>query len=507
MVSSNRQIAKNTIYLYIRTAITMVIALFTSRVILKELGVSDYGVYNVIGGTVAMLTALSATLSGATQRFITYAIGKGDADYLKKIFTVSIRIHSLLAIILLIIAETVGLWFINYKMNIPAGRELAAKVVFHLSVISFIINILALPYNSAVIAYERFSFYALVDVFRSISRLVLIYCISYLPFDRLITYGCIELLIMIAYMIAYASYVRINFTDCTLSKEKSPSIYKEVLGFTGWSFLGTASSIVYTQGSNLLLNIFWGVLLNAAIGVTNQVFNAVNSFVSNFTIAVNPQITKSYASNNFYRTNELIFFGAKISSYLLLIIGFPIAVNIHYILDLWLVVVPDYTESFIRLALFYAFIGSFINPFNCLMFATGDIKVYQIICVIINISSVLLLYFAFMVHFHPSIIYYILIIQVLIKTMVMLFLSKKATDFPVRHFLFTVYFRSNLLLLIIPFTIFIKNRLSYQMNPFFLFVESSLFVLFIVLIIYSLGFNHKERIMIYSTIKKRIKKD
>ena len=482
----------------------MVIALYTSRVILKELGVSDYGIYNVIGGTVAMLTAISATLSGATQRFITYAIGKGDTDYLKKIFTVSVKIHILLAAVLLVIAETAGLWFINYKMNIPVGREWAAKVVFHLSVISFIFSILALPFNSAVIAYERFSFYAFIDIFRSISRLFLIFCIAYLPFDRLITYGCIELLIMIAYLIAYTSYVKINLTECTLSKDNSPSIYKEVLGFTGWSFLGTSSSIVYTQGSNLLLNIFWGVLLNAAIGVTNQVLSAVTSFVSNFTIAVNPQITKSYAANNFIRTNELIFFGSKISSFLLLIIGFPIVVNIHYILALWLVEVPDYTESFIRLALFSALINSYNNPFNCLMYATGDIKVYQIACVIINVCSVLLLYFAFTIHFHPSIIYYILIIQGPIKTFIMLFLSKKATNFPISHFIYSVYLRIFLITCFIPLNIVIKNGFSYEMNLFLLLFESFIYVVLMILIIYLFGLSYKERLLLLTIIKKRL---
>lgn len=504
MASSNKQIAKNTIYLYIRTAITMVIALYTSRIILRELGVSDYGVYNVIGGTVAMLTALSATLSGATQRFITYAIGKGDTDYLQKIFTVSVKIHILLAVVLLVIAETAGLWFINYKMNIPEGREWAAKVVFHLSVIIFIFNILALPFNSAVIAYERFSFYAFIDIFRSISKLALIFCIAYLPFDRLITYGCIELLIMIAYLIAYTSYVRINLTDCSISKDKSPSIYKEVLGFTGWSFLGTSSSIVYTQGSNLLLNIFWGVLLNAAIGITNQVLSAVSSFVSNFTLAVNPQITKSYAANNYNRTNDLIFFGSKISSFLLLLIGFPIVVNIPYILDIWLVEVPDYTVTFIRLALFSALINSYNNPFNCLMYATGDIKVYQIACVIINIGSVILLYYAFRIHLHPAIIYYLLIIQAPIKTFIMLFLSKKATNFPILHFISSVYFRIFLIACFIPLTIVIKNGFSYEMNLFLLLFESFVYVVLMILIIYMLGLTYKERRLLLSIIKKHI---
>lgn len=503
MESPNRRIAKNTIYLYFRTAITMLIALYTSRIVLKELGVSDFGIYNVIGGTVAMLTALSATLSGATQRFITYAIGKGDSEYLKRIFTVSLRIHFLLAVVLLILAETAGLWFVNYKMNIPNGREFAANAVFHLSVFSFLINIIALPFNSAVIAYERFRFYALVDISRSILKLILVLCIAFLPFDNLITYGGIELLIMIAYFIAYLAYVRFKLTDCTRTNEINSSLYKEVLSFTGWSFLGTASSIIYTQGSNLLLNIFWGVLLNAAIGVTNQVSGAVTSFVSNFTLAVNPQITKTYAANEFNRTNGLIFFGSKIAAFLLLVVGYPIIVNIEYILSIWLVEVPDYTVTFIRLALFSALINAFNNPFNCLMYATGDIKIYQITCVIINVGCVFLLYYAFSIHLHPSIIFYILILQGPLKTATMLFLSKKATGFPIKQFLCSVYFRIILIGCIIILTLFVKNAFPHQMNLFILLVESFIYVILMILFIYIWGLNSNERTVVISYIKEK----
>lgn len=484
----------------------MLIALYTSRVVLRELGVSDYGVYNVIGGTVQMLTALSGTLAGATQRYITFAIGKGDKNYLKKVFTASIKIHFCLAVILMLIAETVGIWFINYKMNIPVGREIAANIVFQLSVVSFTINILALPYNSAVIAYEHFKFYASVDVLRSTLRLLLVSCISILPFDHLITFGCIELGIMVFYRTAYTFHVRNNLKGCSFTKDISHSLYREVLSFTGWNFLGTASNVVYTQGSNLLLNVFWGIVLNAAMGVTNQVLHAVSSFVSNFTVAVNPQITKSYAALDFKRTNDLIFFGSKIASFLLLIVGFPLVVNIHYILSIWLVEVPDYTEIFVSMALLSSFVGSFNNPFQCLMFATGNIKNYQIACVIINISSVLLLYYAFYLNIHPTVIYLLLIIQSFLKAGVMLYLAKKATDFPVRKYIHTVYIRNFLIAGITLVAICFKKFYIYDMNIFLLFVESFLYIIIILCAILYIGLNYHERTIIYSTIKSRLKK-
>jgi len=484
----------------------MVIALYTSRVVLQELGVSDYGIYMVIGGVVAMLESLSATLSGATQRYITFAIGKGDIDYLKKVFTASVKIHLYLAIIILIIAETLGLWFVNYKLNIPVGREFAANIVFQLSAISFCINIFALPYNSVVIAYEHFKFYALVDVFRSVLRLALVLCISFLPFDHLMTYGWIALVIMVLYTIAYISYVRLNQRDCTITKDVSRSLYKELLGFTGLNLLGTSSAVVYTEGSNLMLNVFWGVVLNAAMGVTNQVLNAVSTFVQNFTVAINPQITKSYAANDFNRTNNLIFFGSKIASFLLLIVGFPIVVNIHYILNLWLVEVPDYTEIFVCVALLSAFVNSFNNPFHYLMFATGNIKVYQIACIIINVCSLFFLYYAFVIHLHPAIIFVLLMIQSFLKIGVMLYLAKNATAFPVRKYIFTVYLRNFLIGGFIVAVIYIKNQYSYDMTIFALLTESILSVIIMVSIIFYIGLNNSERKVVYSIIKSRLNK-
>ncbi len=482
----------------------MLIALYTSRVVLKELGVSDYGVYNVIGGTVAMLTTLSATLSGATQRYITFAIGKGDSDYLKQIFTASVKIHICLAILLFFIAETLGLWFINNKMNIPEGREIAAQIVFQLSLFSFTIDILTLPYNSAVIAYEHFKFYATVDVFRSLSKLILVLSIVFLPFDHLIVYGCIELLIMLIYKIAYITYVMRNFINCTFTNGVSNTLYREVLSFTGWNFFGTASSVVYTQGSTILLNIFWGVLLNAAMGVTNQVLNAVNSFVSNFSIAVNPQITKSFAANDYLRTNNLIFLGSKIASFLLLCVGYPIIINIHYILSIWLVEVPDYTETFVCLAFLSTFVNSFNNPFNCLMFATGKIKIYQIACVIINVSSIFILYYSFFIHLHPNIIYYILVIQSLLKAAVMMFLAKKATAFPVRKYILNIYLRNFLIASIIVITIMIKNRYSYEMTFPLLLLETIMCLFILGAAIYSFGLSKIEKKIVLSVIRKHI---
>lgn len=492
-MNENKRIAKNTIYLYIRTAITMLIALYTSRVILKQLGVSDYGVYNAIGGVVAMFSTLSGTLSGATCRYITFAIGKNDSGYLKKVFSASLLIHVALALIVIILAETLGLWYINNKLNIPDGRSIAAMFVYQASVISFAVDIVTLPFNSAIMAYERFGFYATVDIARACLKVALVSCLGLFRSDVLIVYCIMEFCLMLVYKGSYFAYVKSNFKDCSAGRVRDGSLYRELIGFTGWNFFGTASSVVYTQGSNLMLNYFWGVLLNAAMGVTSQVSNAVTAFVSNFTLAVNPQITKSYAVNDYGRTRDLIFLGSKIASYLLLIVGFPVVANLHYILNLWLVEVPEHTELFVHFALLAAFFGAFNNPFNCLMFATGNIKAYQISCVIINVMSVVGLYFCFAAHMNPVIIYILMIVQSFLKLAVMLALARKAISFPIGKFLFSVYGKSMCLLAVILGFLLFKQQVHYEMN-FLLFIgESFLCVIIMALLIYALGLKTSER--------------
>lgn len=482
----------------------MLLALYTSRVILKQLGVSDYGVYNAIGGVVAMFTTLSGTLSGATSRYITFAIGKKDPDYLRRIFSTSLVIHIALAVIVIVLAETVGLWYVENKLNVPYGRSAAAMFVFQTSVICFAVDIVTLPFNSAIIAYERFGFFATLDITKACIKVALVSSLALFRTDALIVFCIMELCLMLFYKGSYVVYVKANFKDCRLVKVRDAGLFKELLGFTGWNFFGTASSVVYTQGSNLMLNYYFGVLLNAAMGVTSQVSNAVNSFVSNFTLAVNPQITKSYAANDFERTKDLLFLGSKISSYLLLLVGFPVIANLDYVLDLWLVEVPEYSVVFITFALLSAFFVSFNSPFNCLIFATGNIKAYQISCVLINVLSVVILYFCMAARMNPIVIYILLILQAILKLAVMLILSKEAIDFPVGKFLVTVYGRSLCLVAVVFSVVLLKRHFPYDMN-FLLFVgESMLYVILMAMLIYFFGLNEGERLYARNLIRQKM---
>lgn len=490
--------------LYIRTLVSMLISFFTSRLVLKYLGVEDYGLYNVVGGTVLIFSSLSATLSGVTQRYITFAIGLNDDFYLKKVFTASIKIHLILSLIILVLLETVGLWYVNHILNVPSGRIGVANFIFQTSLLMFIIDIATLPFNSAVIAYEKFSFHAIVSIIQSIVKMALVIFLLKLSSDALMIFAVIDLFVVFMSKGAFVRYVHTRLPKCRYINFKDPKLYKEIMNFSFWNFFGTASSVIYSHGGNLMINKFFGVALNAAIGLTNQVQSAITSFVSNFSMAVNPQITKSYAAGDFKRTNELVFFGSKISSLLLLFICAPIVLNLDYLLGKWLFEVPEYTYVFICASLLASFFSTFNSSFNCLMFATGDIKIYQITCVSINISSLLALFFLYRIGIHPSIMFFLIIFQSIIKQVIMLVLANKRTLFPIKTYLSNVFFRGLLLLCAVVILFIAKKQYSCLMTfPLFL-LESIVCLLIIGSLAYFLGLNAAEKQVLRSYFKKRI---
>ena len=502
-MNNNKVIAKNTLYLYMRTAITMLIALYTSRVILMELGIDDYGIYNVIGGIVALLSSLSSTLSGATQRFITFALGTKSQDYLKTIFSASVYVHIALALVLLIIAETVGLWFVNVKMNIAIDRVFAANIVFQSSIFVFIMDIITLPYNSATIAYEKFNVYAFIFIYQSVARLLLVSTLGLWDCDRLIIYAAMELFVGISTKISFVFYTKLKLRDCRLGHVDDRSIYRKLFSFIGWNFLGTSSSIVYTQGSNVLLNLFYGVRLNAAMGVATQVQSAISSFVSNFSMAVNPQITKTYASGDIERTKDLMNFGSKIAAFLYLLIAFPVILNLDYIMNVWLVEIPDYTIGFIKIALLCSLFASFISPLNCALFATGKIKNYQIVCICVNALTFAILYLSFKFDMHPNVIYYLVLMQNILKIGYLLFYLHRFSLINLRQ-LALIYMKSIIFCIIIVFFLIIKSNFFSNTN-FIAFIRDS-FVAIVVMItlIYQIGFTNTERNALKIMIKNKI---
>lgn len=372
----NKRIAKNTLLLYVRTVFVMAISLFTSRVVLAALGIDDYGIYNVIGGIVAMFNVISGALSGSISRFITFELGHGDAERLKRIFSTSIHIQVGISLLVLLLGETIGIWFLNAKMNIPAERLTAANWVLQCSLITFVINLLSVPYNAVIIAHEKMSFFAYVSILEVVLKLVIVYLLYVSIWDKLIVYSLLLVLVAAIIRFVYGVYCNRNFPETRYQRVHDRALLHEMASFAGWGFFTNAAYMFNTQGVNILINLFFGVGVNAARGVAVQVETAMMKFVNDFTTALNPQITKSYATGNLEAMNMLVIRGAKFSYFLLFAISLPVLMETEYILSLWLEEVPAHTSTFIRLAVIGTMIDRLGNTGYTACMATGTIRRY-----------------------------------------------------------------------------------------------------------------------------------
>ena len=377
--ANNKRIAKNTLLLYFRMLLTMIVSLYTSRVVLNTLGIEDYGIYNVVGGVVAMFSVISGSLSAAITRFITFELGTGNKESLNKVFSSSVTIQIGLALIIVILAEVFGVWFLNTKMNIPDERMVAASWVFQFSLLTFAINLISVPYNASIVAHEKMSAFAYISIFEAAGKLGVAFLIACSPVDRLVFYAMLICCIAIIIRLIYGIYCKRNFEECSYHFIYDGSLLKRMFSFAGWNFIGASSAILRDQGGNIVINLFCGPAVNAARGIAFQVNAAVHGFVTNFMIALNPQITKSYASGDREYMMTLIFQGARLSFYMLLMLSLPILVNTHYILALWLKIVPEHTVYFVQLILLFGLSESISNPLITAMLATGRIRNYQLV--------------------------------------------------------------------------------------------------------------------------------
>lgn len=379
MEEKSKRIAKNTLLLYLRMLITMAVGLFTSRVILNTLGVSDFGIYNVVGGFVGMFSMISGSLSSAIGRFITFELGKGNTEKLKVIFSTSVNIQIIFIAIGIFIAEVFGVWFLNTKMVIPTERLYAANWVFQFSIICLAIDMLSIPYNACIIAHEKMSAFAYISIYEVITKLLIAWLIVISPIDKLIFYSLLMCLVSLSIRMIYGYYCNKNFTECKYQFTLNKQLLKEMFFFAGWNFIGQSSAILREQGGNLIINLFCGPTVNAARGIASQVNSAVSRFYSNFMMAVGPQITKSYAAKDYEYMTKLAHQSARLSFFLLFFLSLPIMVNIHYILQLWLHIVPEHTSNFVILVMIFTMCESLSNPLITIMLATGQIRNYQII--------------------------------------------------------------------------------------------------------------------------------
>lgn len=376
---NNKRIAKNTLLLYVRMLFSMTVGLYTSRVILNALGVEDFGIYNVVGGVVTMFDFIKGSLSGATQRYITIELGKRNIPQLKKIFSISLSIHILFSLIIIILAETIGLWFLLDKMHIPDDRMTAALWVYQCSILTSVIIMISAPYNAAIIAHERMNVFAYMSILEVVLKLLIVFLLPCFPLDRLIFYAILIVTSQILIRFFYKSYCNKHFKETIYHWQWDKSLFKEVLAYTGWTLNGNLAVVGYTQGLNILLNLFFTPIVNAARGIAVQVEGVVRSFCLNFQMALNPQLTKSYAQNNHIYMHRLIVISSKLSFYMILFLSLPIMFKITPVLKWWLDTVPEYTSTFVRIILMSSMLSVIANPVITSIHATGNIRHFQII--------------------------------------------------------------------------------------------------------------------------------
>lgn len=502
---NTKRIAKNTLILYVRTLFTMLVSLYTSRVILNTLGVSDFGICNVVGGVVAMFSVISNSLSSSISRFITFELGHGDINKLRRIFSTSVNIQIGIALIIVILAECIGVWFVNNKLNIPRDRLVAANWVFQCSLLSFATGLISVPYNACIIAHEQMSAFAYMSILETILKLVIVYMLLISPYDKLISYSILFFIVAIIMRIIYGWYCKSRFVECNYKFIYDKPLIKEMTGFAGWSFFGNTAYMLNTQGVDMLINIFFGVTLNAAKGVASQVQNAVMQFVGNFTIALNPQITKSYASGERDYMNKLICRGAKFSYFLLLIFTVPIVCEADYILHIWLKTVPKYAPIFLRLMLFGTLMTLLGNTMLTAIQATGNIRRYQLWITITGCFVFPLTWIAYKLGLPPESTYVIYIVIYFLLNFVRVYIAKGLINFPVRLYLFDVVFR----VVIVSIIAFILPLLViHYLEPGFIRLCISCIVGLIssLLTINILGLEQVEREIIYKKISYLLSK-
>lgn len=395
---NNKRIAKNTLLLYVRMLFMMAVGLYTSRVILRTLGVVDFGINNVVGGVVMMLNFLNGSLSAASSRYITYDLGKGDMTVMKKTFGNILSIHFILAGIVFIIGETVGLWLMTTQLQIPVGRETAAFWVYQFSILTSVMTIISVPYNATIIAHEKMSAFAYISIADAVLKLLIVYLLVVIPYDKLIVYAFLFFCIQLFDRIVYGIYCTRHFEETHTRFSYDKKLFKEIFAFAGWTMNGNLAVMGYTQGLNILLNMFFGPAVNAARGVAVQVQNIVQQFCTNFQMALNPQLTKSYAQGDLEYMHKLLIKSSKFSFYILFFIAVPLMFEAQFVLKLWLGIVPEHTVNFLRLIIAASMLYSLANPLVVSVHATGSIKRFQLIegtmlLMIVPIAYLLLKFF------------------------------------------------------------------------------------------------------------------
>lgn len=501
-MSNSSSIAKNTLALYFRQILIMLVSLYTVRVVLATLGAEGYGIYNVVAGVVVLFSFVNNAMATSVQRYLNFYLGKEDSQKTQEVYSKSLVIHGIICLIFIVLAETVGLWFVNQKLNIPDARRTAAFWCYQAAVITTLANIMRVPYNAVIIAYEKMTFFAGLSIVEAVLKLLVVFLLVVSPFDKLIFYSFLLTAVAFIILFCYKIYCNKKFEIAHYKKSNDKVLGKELVSFSGWSLFGAVANVANSQGTNIVLNIFTNVTVNVAMGIANQVNSAVYSFVSNFQTAFNPQLVKSYAAGEKEEFNNLIFRTSKFSFLLLWIIVLPLSLNLKSVLTLWLKNLPDYSVGFVQLILIYSLIDAINGPLWTAVQARGKIKSYQIIVSLLIFANLPVSIVAFWLGANP---YSVLIIRIslgIVITAFRIIYLKKNMELKAASFLVSVILRC-------VFVAFLSLALVWlcvsKLDGAIYFVLSCcLSVVFCGFLSFFVGFNKSERDVVLDFMKRKV---
>lgn len=504
MRSSNKKIALNTLALYFRMIVIMIVSLYSSRVVLDALGVSDYGLYAVVGGVVALFTFISNSMASTTQRFLNFEKGKNTAGTLSVLFGTSRYVHILIACGMFLLIESIGLWILNRTLNISPERMFAANWVFHLSTLALLFTIINVPYRAVIIANEKMEVFALLGIIEVVLKLGIAWAITFTPGDKLIWYGALILVSTFLVNFSYVMYAKKEFAECRGPLVRDKRYLGNMFSFSSWSLLSGVSIVLRNQGINILLNLFYGTIMNAAYGIANQVSVIVTGFVSNFTQAVNPQIVKDYASNRIDLMHNTVIFSSKASFLLLFLFAFPLFIEADYILTLWLHEVPQFTVIFTRLVLLQVLVESFAAVHGTAQGATGKVRLYHIVLSTVGMMNLPISYFTLLAGAQPYIVFVVSIVISSIISILRLLFLRRSIHLPLKRYFSSVVVPCfGVLAVTIPVTVLLKTQLPDTDTS--VLVTICVCVLLILIATFYLGMKTTERDTVILKIKSKLK--
>lgn len=496
----NKRLAKNTVFLYFRMLFIMGVSLYISRVVLQVLGVEDYGIYNVVGGVVAMFVFINSSMTSATQRYLTYSLGEKSLENFNKTFSSAIVIHIIIALIIIILSETIGIWLIYNKLTIPESRIDSALWVFQFSILSTVFSILTVPFNATIISHERMSAYAYISIIEATLKLLFITCLGFVTYDKLVSYGLMLFIVQVIVLSLYILYCKKYFPNVKYTRRLiCKDHFLELLSFAGWSFWGNLASIASTQGVNILLNIFNGPVVNAARGLAVQVQYALVQFVSSFQTALNPQITKTYARDEMTQMHNLIYKSSRFSFYLMLLLCVPLFFETHFVLTIWLKEVPEYVEHFTRLMIIYTMISPLSNPCAIANQATGSVRYYQIVVGGLLLLNLPLSYIALKAGCQPESVFVVAILVETIAQFCRVLILRRQINLNVSELLYNIYFK---VIIVLTLTAILPALINMHMSENWLRLLLVCLGSTLSLCIsgYTIGLTHNERLYFKSCV-------